>query len=57
MINIIVIITIIIIIIITIIKVVVTGAAGRTGSLVFSKLLKDPAFEPIGIVRTGHYHY
>lgn len=33
-------------------KVLVTGAAGRTGSLVFSKLLKSPQFSPIGLVRT-----
>lgn len=33
-------------------NVLVTGAAGRTGSLVFKKLLSDPKFNPIGIVRT-----
>jgi len=33
-------------------KVLVTGAAGRTGKLVFSQLLNDPNFEPIGLVRT-----
>ena len=33
-------------------RVVVTGAAGRTGSIVLSKLLKDASIEPIGIVRT-----
>ena len=34
------------------IRVAVTGAAGKTGSLVFSKLLRDASIEPIGIVRT-----
>ena len=30
----------------------VTGAAGRTGRLVFQKLLQSPDFSPLGIVRT-----
>jgi nucleoside-diphosphate-sugar epimerase len=33
-------------------KILVTGAAGRTGKLVFSQLLDDPNFQPIGLVRT-----
>eukprot|EP01041_Mallomonas_annulata_P007790 gene7790-15933_t len=33
-------------------KVVVTGAAGRTGSIVFSKLLKSPGVSLVGVVRT-----
>lgn len=33
-------------------KVAVTGAAGRTGSLVFSKLLKTPNVSPLALVRT-----
>ena len=33
-------------------NVLVTGAAGRTGSLVFQKLLSDANFNPIGVVRT-----
>jgi hypothetical protein len=33
-------------------KVIVTGAAGRTGKLVHSKLEDHPAYEPIGLVRT-----
>lgn len=33
-------------------KVLVTGAAGRTGELVFSYLAQHPKFEPIGLVRT-----
>jgi uncharacterized protein YbjT (DUF2867 family) len=33
-------------------KVIVTGAAGRTGNLVFSSLLKHNDFYPVGIVRT-----
>lgn len=33
-------------------RVVVTGAAGRTGSLVFSKLLKDTTIQPVALVRT-----
>ena len=33
------------------IRVAVTGAAGRTGSLVFSKLLKEAGLQPLGIVR------
>lgn len=34
------------------IKVLVTGAAGRTGRLVFSKLQKDRRFNPVAMVRT-----
>ncbi|CAM9798633.1 unnamed protein product, partial [Phaeothamnion confervicola] len=34
-------------------KVVVTGAAGKTGSLVFKKLLDRDGFDPIGIVRSS----
>ena len=34
-------------------RVVVTGGAGRTGSLVFSKLLKNSSFEPIALVRSS----
>jgi len=33
-------------------KVIVTGAAGRTGSLVFSRLDADPRFDAIGLVRS-----
>lgn len=33
-------------------KVIVTGAAGRTGSLVFSLLDKDPRFDVVGLVRS-----
>lgn len=33
-------------------KVLVTGAGGRTGSLVFKLLLEDPKFEPVALVRT-----
>ena len=33
-------------------KVVVTGAAGRTGSFVFQKLLSRKDIQPIGLVRT-----
>ncbi|KAG5184320.1 hypothetical protein JKP88DRAFT_198712 [Tribonema minus] len=33
-------------------KVVVTGAGGKTGSLVFKKLLERPGYEPVGLVRT-----
>jgi len=33
-------------------KVIVTGAAGRTGSLVFSKLLKSSTYIPVGLVRS-----
>ena len=33
-------------------KIVVTGAAGRTGSLVFSKLIADPRFDAVGLVRS-----
>eukprot|EP01039_Chlorochromonas_danica_P006171 gene6171-6799_t len=33
-------------------KVIVTGAAGRTGRLVFKKLLSSPYYTPLGIVRT-----
>ena len=33
-------------------RVIVTGAAGRTGSLVFSKLLQSGKYNPIGILRT-----
>lgn len=33
-------------------KVIVTGAAGRTGKLVFSALTKDPKVETLGILRT-----
>lgn len=33
-------------------KVVVTGAAGRTGSLVFQKLLKSSDFSPVGLIRS-----
>ena len=33
-------------------RVIVTGAAGRTGSLVYKKLLESNLFEPVGIVRT-----
>lgn len=33
-------------------KVVVTGGAGRTGQLVFSKLLKDSSLNPVALVRT-----
>lgn len=33
-------------------KVIVTGAAGKTGKLVFSKLEKNPLFQPIGVVRS-----
>jgi uncharacterized protein YbjT (DUF2867 family) len=34
-------------------RVAVTGAAGRTGSLVFSKLLQDSTVSPIAIVRSS----
>ncbi|KAL9189043.1 hypothetical protein ACHAXT_011533 [Thalassiosira profunda] len=33
-------------------KVIVTGAAGRTGSLVFSLLDEDPRFDAVGLVRS-----
>jgi uncharacterized protein YbjT (DUF2867 family) len=33
-------------------KVIVTGAAGRTGSLVFQKLLESQKYDPIALVRT-----
>lgn len=33
-------------------KCIVSGAAGRTGSLVFKKLLETDGFSPIGIIRT-----
>mmetsp|Transcript_14735 Transcript_14735/g.18737 ORF Transcript_14735/g.18737 Transcript_14735/m.18737 type:complete len:334 (+) Transcript_14735:125-1126(+) len=33
-------------------KVIVTGAAGRTGSIVFSLLNKDPRFDAVGLVRS-----
>lgn len=33
-------------------KVIVTGAGGRTGSLVFKKLLSSPDYEPLAVVRT-----
>jgi N-acetyl-gamma-glutamylphosphate reductase len=33
-------------------KVIVTGAAGRTGNLVFSLLNKDPRFDAVGLVRS-----
>lgn len=33
-------------------KVVVTGAGGRTGSLVFKKVLAHPQYEPVGVVRS-----
>jgi hypothetical protein len=33
-------------------KVLVTGAGGKTGSLVFKKLLQRPEYEPVGLVRT-----
>ncbi|KAL7465433.1 hypothetical protein ACHAXS_005757 [Conticribra weissflogii] len=33
-------------------KVIVTGAAGRTGSLVFSLLSSDPQFDVVGLVRS-----
>jgi len=33
-------------------KVIVTGAAGRTGKLVFSSLLQNEKFDPVGLVRT-----
>eukprot|EP00559_Dactyliosolen_fragilissimus_P001842 CAMPEP_0184864976 /NCGR_PEP_ID=MMETSP0580-20130426/16537_1 /TAXON_ID=1118495 /ORGANISM="Dactyliosolen fragilissimus" /LENGTH=300 /DNA_ID=CAMNT_0027363961 /DNA_START=102 /DNA_END=1001 /DNA_ORIENTATION=+ len=33
-------------------KILVTGAAGRTGNLVFSNLLNDPRYEPVGLVRS-----
>jgi len=33
-------------------KILVSGAAGRTGKLVFSQLLDDPNFQPMGLVRT-----
>jgi glutamyl-tRNA reductase len=33
-------------------KVAVTGAGGRTGSLVFKKLLANPKYQPIGVVRS-----
>jgi hypothetical protein len=33
-------------------KVIVTGAAGKTGKLVFSKLKQNPLFQPIGVVRS-----
>lgn len=33
-------------------KVLVTGAAGRTGQLVFEALQKDPLFDPIALVRS-----
>ena len=32
-------------------KVIVSGAAGRTGSLVFKKLLESDDFSPVGIIR------
>lgn len=34
-------------------KVLVTGAAGRTGSLVFKKLQAKPEFMPVGLVRSS----
>ena len=33
-------------------NVLVTGAAGRTGALVFQKLLADSRYNPVGVVRT-----
>lgn len=33
-------------------KVIVTGAAGRTGKLVFGKLIQDGNFNPVAVVRT-----
>lgn len=33
-------------------NVIVSGAAGRTGSIVFKKLLSSQQFNPLGIVRT-----
>lgn len=33
-------------------KCIVSGAAGRTGSLVFKKLLQSDVFSPVGIIRT-----
>lgn len=33
-------------------RVIITGAGGRTGSIVFKKLLESKIFTPIGIVRT-----
>ena len=33
-------------------RVLVTGAGGRTGSLVFDQLNKDSAIEPVGLVRS-----
>ena len=33
-------------------KIIVSGAAGKTGKLVFSKLEKNPAFIPVGVVRS-----
>lgn len=33
-------------------KVLVTGAGGKTGKLVFKKLLENPQFEPVGLART-----
>jgi len=33
-------------------KVVITGAGGRTGSLVFKKCLASPSYDPIGVVRS-----
>jgi uncharacterized protein YbjT (DUF2867 family) len=35
------------------VKVVVTGAGGRTGSLVMQKLLKMPEYEAVGLIRTA----
>jgi len=33
-------------------KVIVTGAAGRTGSIIFSSLVQDSHYDPVGLVRT-----
>lgn len=33
-------------------RVMVTGAGGRTGSLILDKLLRDPQFEAFGVVRS-----
>ena len=33
-------------------KVIVTGAAGKTGKLVFTKLENNPSFQPSGVVRS-----
>ena len=38
-------------------RVLVTGAAGKTGRLILSKLEKDPRYEPKGLVRSEKSAY